>query len=71
MDKHMNKKQCQNAYRCKYLDEKQVCAYFGISRSTVRNWVETQELPAPHQLGPRCVRWLLSEIEAWEAEQVV
>ena len=70
MDRHMSKRQCQNAYPCKYLDEKQLCAWLGISRSTIRGWIGKGAFPEPVTLGQSCVRWLKADIEAWEAEQV-
>ena len=66
MDTHMTKTACQQAYPCKYLDEKQLCAYLGISRSTIRSWMITHGLPRPVHLAARCVRWRLADIEAWE-----
>ncbi|WP_408014701.1 helix-turn-helix transcriptional regulator [Sansalvadorimonas verongulae] len=24
------------------------------------------QFPKPHRLGPRCVRWKISELETWE-----
>ena len=62
----MTKQACQNAYPCKYLDEKQLCAYLGISRGTVRRWMVKQGLPRPVTLGERCVRWRIGDIEQWE-----
>lgn len=70
MYKHMTKQACQNAYHCKYLDEKQLCAYLGISRATVRRWMDTHDLPRPVRLGERCVRWRLEDIESWEAATI-
>lgn len=66
MDRHLTKQACQNAYPCKYLDEKQLCAYLGISRSTIRRWMIAHGLPRPVHLAERCVRWRLADIEAWE-----
>ena len=68
MDTHLTKTACQKTYTCKYLDEKQLCAYLGISRSTIRRWMVVHNLPRPVHLGERCVRWRLADIEAWEEQ---
>ena len=41
----------------------------GVDRSTLWRWYKAGKLPAPHYLGDKRV-WFLSEIEAWEAEQM-
>lgn len=66
MDAHLTKAACQNAYPCKYLDEKQLCAYLGLSRSTIRRWMAKHNLPKPVRIGERAVRWRREDIENWE-----
>ena len=56
MNRHLTKHECQMAYTCKYLDEKQLCAYLGISRSTIRRWMVVHNLPSPVHFGERCIR---------------
>lgn len=63
---HKRKHDNVGSYPSRYLDEGQVCAYLSISRSTIRRWMGDNRFPTPVQLGPRCVRWKLAEIESWE-----
>lgn len=42
----------------------------GLSRSTIYAKLSKREFPAPVVLGPRCVGWLESEVQAWIAERV-
>ena len=51
-----------------YLRDTEVAARYGISKPTVWRWVREGILPAPVSLGPRCSRWKLSDLLAWEAE---
>ena len=48
----------------RYMDQKEVCAIFKLSRSTVERLVADGRLPVPYQLGKRAVRWRSDEIEA-------
>ncbi|MHB8876153.1 MAG: helix-turn-helix transcriptional regulator [Myxococcaceae bacterium] len=41
----------------------------GIDRSTIWRWYKAGKFPEPHYLGDRRL-WLLSEIEAFEAERM-
>jgi prophage regulatory protein len=53
-----------------YMTDKQVADRFGISRVTVWRWRKTDPaFPAPITLSAGCVRWRLSEIEAWETQK--
>ncbi len=47
----------------------QLEARLGVSRRTIATWTRQGKLPRPHYIaGLR--RWWLSEIEAWERENV-
>ena len=37
----------------------------GLSRSTIYRLMDAGEFPQPKSIGPKCVRWRLSEIIAW------
>ncbi|MFC4623097.1 helix-turn-helix transcriptional regulator [Comamonas nitrativorans] len=37
----------------------------GISKSTLRNWMLTEDFPHPVQLGPRAVGWSATQVHAW------
>ncbi len=50
----------------RYLTEREVYSRFGISRATWRRWMAAGYAPRPVHLGPRTVRWLRQEIEAFE-----
>ena len=55
----------------KYLTRKEVLTRYGIGNTTLYRWIQDDSVrfPVPVQLGPRCVRWKLSELERWEAER--
>ena len=39
----------------------------GLKRSAIYRAMRANEFPLPLKIGPRAVRWPLSEIEAWLA----
>ena len=43
---------------------------FGISNSTLYNWIAAKHLPTPIKIGPRAVRFRLSDILQFEAERL-
>ncbi len=43
----------------------EVCRRVGLSRATVYRRIAEGAFPQSRTLGPTCVRWLLSDIEAW------
>lgn len=49
------------------LDAKAAAALLDISLRSYANLVKTPGFPAARSLGPRSVRWLRSEIEAYAA----
>ena len=53
-----------------YLTNRQVRKRYQIGNTTLYRWINDKKInfPKPHQLGPRCVRWLQSELEAWESQ---
>ena len=70
MDQHLSTGQCQARYPVHFLSERQLCARLGVSRTTLWRWMKDGHLPHSVQIGPRCVRWRLEDIEQWEAEVV-
>lgn len=50
-----------------YVTEGGVTARYGIARATWRRWVAGGYAPQPVHLGPRLVRWLAADLEAFEA----
>lgn len=40
----------------------------GISRSTRWRWIAQGYLPKPIRLGPKCLRWVVEEVEALERQ---
>lgn len=42
-----------------------LCALLHISRSTAHRWEVAGYLPRPVHVGPRAVRWIRSEVEAF------
>ncbi|WP_408740328.1 helix-turn-helix transcriptional regulator [Acetobacter sp. AN02] len=48
------------------LSIREVASRVGLSSGYVRKLVIAQKFPAPsHRFGPRAVRWLDSDLEAW------
>jgi predicted DNA-binding transcriptional regulator AlpA len=44
--------------------------YNGVHHLTPRRWLRVDPtFPRPVKLSPGCTRWLLREIEAWEASK--
>lgn len=54
-----------------YLTNQQVRKRYQIGNTTLYRWIgdEQTAFPKPHHLGPRCARWLQSELEAWESQR--
>ena len=52
-----------------YLTCKQVARLLGIHPSTVRRWIDSNNLPPPIELGPNRTVWSVAEIDAWRAEK--
>lgn len=51
-----------------YLSDRQLGDRYSVHHLTPRRWArEDPTFPRPIRLSPGCVRWKLSEIEAWEA----
>lgn len=51
-----------------FLSDRQLGDRYGVHRLTPRRWLrEDPTFPKPVRLTPGCVRWKLSDIEAWEA----
>ena len=41
----------------------------GVSTATIYKWLGERKLPEPIRLGPRAIRWRLSELMKWLDEQ--
>ena len=50
------------------LRSREVCEKISISRATLFRWARSGTFPAPRQLGPQAVGWLLSDVEDWMQE---
>ncbi|WP_299734845.1 AlpA family phage regulatory protein [uncultured Endozoicomonas sp.] len=55
-----------------YLTNQQVRERYQIGNTTLYRWINDEQtnFPKQHQLGPRCVRWRQSDLEAWESQRV-
>lgn len=55
-----------------YLSAAQVSARYGLtSDKNAWRWAKADPtFPKPVKLAPRCVRWKLSDLEAWEASKL-
>ena len=47
----------------------QVAERLSISTTTVREWAANGTLPPPRATGPKLLRWLESELDAWLASR--
>jgi len=69
----MQNRMIQEAHRADsrviYLSDKQLGERYGVHRTAIWRWVREGGFPAPIQLSKGCTRWLLSEVEKWEAEK--
>ena len=54
----------------KYFRLPNVCARYGLSRSTLYAWIKQGTFPAPLKLGPRASAWALADLEQWERNRV-
>lgn len=53
-----------------YANDQSLAARLSVSRQTIWRLVKSDPtFPKPIRLTPGCTRWLLSEIEAWEASK--
>lgn len=55
-----------DAQKNQYLSDLCVCKRYKISRSTLWRWLKDGLIPSPVRIGPRAVRWSLSELLVWE-----
>ncbi|WP_257294933.1 AlpA family transcriptional regulator [Endozoicomonas sp. YOMI1] len=53
-----------------YVSRLGVMNRYGIGSSTLYRWMEAGHFPKPIRFGPRCIRWKLEDLEAWEAERI-
>lgn len=60
----------QTGHPTRFLRMSEVQARTGLSRSTIRRWVDRGLFPAPISLGERVVGWIEAEIEAWMRERI-
>jgi predicted DNA-binding transcriptional regulator AlpA len=47
------------------ISRKQICSEIGISRDTLKNWVQVRKFPKPLKLPVRQPIWKLSEVKDW------
>lgn len=53
-----------------YTNDQGLAARLSVSRQTIWRLVKSDPtFPKPIRLTPGCTRWLLSEVEAWEASK--
>ena len=50
------------------ISRKQICSELGISRDTLRSWVQDKNFPKPLDLPVRQPIWKLSEVKKWLRE---
>lgn len=53
-----------------YTNDQSLAARLSVSRQTIWRLVKSDPtFPKPIRLTPGCTRWLLSEVQAWEASK--
>ena len=52
----------------KYISIREVRCRYGIGNTTVYDWLKTTDFPKPYRIGPKLVRWKITELEEWEAK---
>ena len=53
-----------------YIPDTGIAARYGVHRTTPWRWVDTDPtFPKPVKLSAGCTRWVLADIEAWEASR--
>ncbi len=53
-----------------YLTIEQVAARYQVHENTIRNWVRAGSFPQPVRHSRRWYRWLLSDLEAFDAQMI-
>ena len=52
-----------------YVTIKDLCAKYGVNRTTIWRWQQKQGFPDPVRFGPQTVRWKMADVTAWEASR--
>ena len=67
---YQSKKEVANQQQA-YLTRHQVLSRYEIANTTLYRWMndETVNFPKPVKMGPRCVRWKVSELTNWEEQR--
>ena len=53
--------------RMRYVRNKEVCAYLGISRASLHRWIKSGHFPPPESLGPNTKAWKMQTLLEWRA----
>ena len=54
-----------------YLDMPSACTFVALSESTLQKMIEEGTFPKPRAVSGRCVRWKVSDLEAWAESRPV
>lgn len=55
-----------------YLKDSQIADRYGVGRATIWRWLKIDpSFPEPIALSPKCTRWSLEDLEAWEQARPV
>lgn len=53
-----------------YLSDGQLAKRYSVSKVTIWRWSKQDpSFPKPKKFSPGCTRWLLAEVETWEANR--
>jgi len=52
-----------------YVSANQLAQRWGVHPVTVWRWTADHKIPLPTKLSRGCTRWVLSQIEDWEASR--
>ncbi|MFK0572915.1 helix-turn-helix transcriptional regulator [Endozoicomonas sp.] len=51
------------------LSRSEVLDRYGIGNTTLYRWLSDGRFVEPIRFGPRCIRWKLQDLEAWEQQR--
>jgi prophage regulatory protein len=54
----------------RFLTIKDVCDKLSLSKTKIYNMIRQNEFPPGTQLGARCTRWPLSEVQKWMQQRL-
>ena len=47
----------------------QVLSHYGVSKSTIYQWIKVAGFPLPVRFGPKLSRWRAEDLRAWDTSR--